>query len=42
MIETKNLYKTYQMGDVKVEALRGISLKISRGEFVHHGRVGFG
>ncbi len=34
MIETKNLYKTYQMGDVKVEALRGISLKISRGEFV--------
>ncbi|MFA6216979.1 MAG: ABC transporter permease [Candidatus Omnitrophota bacterium] len=34
MIETKNLYKTYQMGDVKVEALRGISLKIASGEFV--------
>jgi len=34
MIETKNLYKAYQMGDVKVEALRGVSLKISRGEFV--------
>jgi macrolide transport system ATP-binding/permease protein len=34
MIETKNLYKTYQMGDVKVEALSGVSLKISQGEFV--------
>ena len=34
MIETKNLYKTYQMGDVKVEALRDVSLKISAGEFV--------
>ncbi|MFA5725347.1 MAG: ABC transporter permease [Candidatus Omnitrophota bacterium] len=34
MIEVKNLSKTYQMGDVKVEALRGVSLKISSGEFV--------
>ncbi|MFA5090004.1 MAG: ABC transporter permease [Candidatus Omnitrophota bacterium] len=34
MIETRNLNKTYQMGDVKVEALRGVSLKISPGEFV--------
>jgi len=34
MIEAKNIYKTYQMGDVKVEALRGVSLKISPGEFV--------
>jgi macrolide transport system ATP-binding/permease protein len=34
MIEIENLYKTYQMGDVKVEALRGVSLKISPGEFV--------
>ncbi|MCU0651491.1 MAG: ABC transporter permease [Candidatus Omnitrophica bacterium] len=34
MIETKNLYKTYQMGDVKVEALRDVSLKISAGEFI--------
>ncbi|HPL83075.1 MAG TPA: ABC transporter ATP-binding protein, partial [Candidatus Omnitrophota bacterium] len=34
MIEIRNLSKTYQMGDVKVEALRGLSLKISAGEFV--------
>ncbi len=34
MIETRELYKTYQMGDVKVEALRGVSLKIVQGEFV--------
>jgi macrolide transport system ATP-binding/permease protein len=34
MIEVKNLYKTYQMGKVKVEALRDVSLKISTGEFV--------
>ena len=34
MIEIKNLSKTYQMGAVKVEALRGVSLKISSGEFV--------
>jgi len=34
MIEAKNLYKTYQLGDVKVEALRGVSLKIASGEFV--------
>ncbi|MFA5114950.1 MAG: ABC transporter permease [Candidatus Omnitrophota bacterium] len=34
MIEIKNLYKTYQMGSVKVEALRGVSLKISQGELI--------
>ncbi|MFA6350080.1 MAG: ABC transporter permease [Candidatus Omnitrophota bacterium] len=34
MIETKGLCKTYQMGDVQVNALRGVSLKISSGEFV--------
>ncbi|MCX5696343.1 MAG: ABC transporter permease [Candidatus Omnitrophica bacterium] len=34
MIEVKNLYKTYQMGQVKVEALRDVSLKIASGEFV--------
>jgi ABC-type lipoprotein export system ATPase subunit len=31
MIEAKNLYKVYQMGDTKVEALRGVSLKIAQG-----------
>ena len=34
MIEAKNLYKTYQMGSVKVAALQDVSLKISSGEFV--------
>ena len=34
MIEVRNLNKTYQMGTVKVEALRDVSLKISSGEFV--------
>jgi putative ABC transport system ATP-binding protein len=34
MIKVENLHKTYEMGDTKVHALRGISLKIFRGEFV--------
>ncbi len=34
MIEIKNLSKTYQMGDIKVQALAGVSLKIASGEFV--------
>ncbi|MDD3345077.1 MAG: ABC transporter permease [Candidatus Omnitrophica bacterium] len=34
MIEARNLYKTYQMGSVKVDALKDVSLKISSGEFV--------
>ncbi len=34
MIEAKNLFKTYQMGTVKVEALRDVSVKIDSGEFV--------
>ncbi|MFA5276150.1 MAG: ABC transporter permease [Candidatus Omnitrophota bacterium] len=34
MIEVRNLNKTYQMGQVKVEALRDVSLKISSGEFI--------
>ena len=34
IIELDNVWKIYQMGDVKVNALRGMSLKIKRGEFV--------
>ena len=34
MIETKNVTKTYQMGEVEVHALRGVSIEIERGEFV--------
>ncbi|MCX5710247.1 MAG: ABC transporter permease [Candidatus Omnitrophica bacterium] len=34
MIELKNVYKTYQMGDTEVKALDGVSLKINAGEFV--------
>jgi putative ABC transport system ATP-binding protein len=34
LISIKGLYKTYLMGDVKVNALRDISLEINKGEFV--------
>ena len=34
VIETKALTKTYQMGQTEVHALRGLDLKIERGEFV--------
>lgn len=34
IIELKDVWKTYQMGDVQVHALRGLSLQIKRGEFV--------
>jgi putative ABC transport system ATP-binding protein len=32
VIETKDLRKTYKMGDVEVQALAGVSFKIRRGE----------
>jgi putative ABC transport system ATP-binding protein len=34
VIEIKNLRKIYKMGDVSVEALRGISLKVEKGEYL--------
>jgi putative ABC transport system ATP-binding protein len=34
MLQAINLRKTYKVGKVEVEALRGINLKISEGEFV--------
>lgn len=34
VIEAKDLTKVYQMGDIEVHALRGLSLKIRRGEVV--------
>ncbi len=34
MIEMSNITKVYQMGEKKVEALRGVSLSIKEGEFV--------
>ncbi|MBX3005905.1 MAG: ABC transporter ATP-binding protein [Anaerolineales bacterium] len=32
MVEARNLTKVYQMGDVEVHALRGLSLEVARGE----------
>ncbi len=34
VIETKNLTKTYQMGEVQVHALRDVSLQVKQGEFL--------
>ncbi len=34
VIEIDNVVKTYRLGDVEVNALRGVSLTIERGEFV--------
>jgi putative ABC transport system ATP-binding protein len=34
MIDIKNVTKVYQMGEVEVHALRGVSLHIGKGEFV--------
>ena len=34
VIRVENLTKTYQMGEVQVHALRGVSLEIKRGEVV--------
>src|SRR5437867_6542950 len=34
LIELRNLHKVYDLGEVKVEALREVSLEIREGEFV--------
>lgn len=34
MIELKNIVKTYQMGQIEVQALRGVSCRIEKGEMV--------
>jgi putative ABC transport system ATP-binding protein len=34
LIETKDLWKTYQMGTEEIHALRGVSIVIERGEYV--------
>jgi len=34
LIETQDLWKTYQMGTEEVHALRGVSIQIDRGEYV--------
>lgn len=34
IIQLKDVWKTYKMGEVEVNALKGVSLKISQGEFV--------
>ena len=34
LITLEHVHKTYQMGDVEIHALRGVSLHIDRGEFV--------
>ncbi len=34
IVELKEVYRTYKMGKVEVPAIRGIDLKIKRGEFI--------
>ncbi len=34
LIETRDLWKTYEMGEEKVHALSGVSVEIERGEYV--------
>ncbi|MBI2652702.1 ABC transporter ATP-binding protein [Candidatus Woesearchaeota archaeon] len=34
IIDLQNIWKTYKMGEVEVNALRGVSLAINQGEFV--------
>ena len=34
LIETRDLWKTYVMGEEEIHALRGVSISIDRGEYV--------
>jgi putative ABC transport system ATP-binding protein len=34
ILETKNVKKTYKMGDVLVQALRGVTIKVAKGEIL--------
>src|SRR5678815_3047047 len=34
LIETRDLWKTYVMGDEEIHALRGVNISIERGEYV--------
>jgi ABC-type lipoprotein export system ATPase subunit len=34
LIELRNIYKTYQLGDITVPVLKGVSLTVARGELV--------
>ncbi len=34
LIDTRDLWKTYQMGDEQIHALRGVTIQIDRGEYV--------
>ncbi len=34
VIEAKDIHKTYDLGDIKVHALKGVSLEIKKGDFV--------
>ena len=34
VIRLEDVWKIYEMGDVKVQALRGLTFRVSRGEFV--------
>src|ERR1700726_709015 len=34
VIRLENVYKTYDLGEIQVQALRGVSLEVRQGEFV--------
>jgi putative ABC transport system ATP-binding protein len=34
VIDVRDVYKTYRMGDIEVRALRGVSVRVERGEYV--------